>query len=384
MSWLDEMKTELDRLKAEGTYRRLREVDPLGGLRASVDGKDCVLFCTNNYLGLADHPEVLGRAQKALARYGAGAQASRLVSGHFPIHKQLEEKTAAFKGAESCLAFPTGFMANLAAVTTLVGEGDTVFCDRLNHASLVDACRASKAKFQVYAHLDLEDLARALDRAGTVGRRLIVTDALFSMDGDLVPLTKLMDLAERTGALVLVDDAHGTGVLGPKGQGAAHHFPVRKFPDAVVGTYSKALGSVGGFVAGPALLTETLVNRARTFIYTTGLAPASCGASLGALEVLEREPERVERLWDNARKVREGLRALGFEVPRGAGPILPVMVGDNDEAVRMSEKLLEQMVLVVAIRPPTVPKGTARLRVSVSSAHTDDDLQRLLDAFKRL
>jgi 8-amino-7-oxononanoate synthase len=353
-------------------------------MRASVGGKDCILFCTNNYLGLADHPTVLERSQRALIRYGASAQASRLISGHFPIHMQLEEITANFKGSEACLAFPTGYMANLAAVTGLVGEKDVVFCDRLNHASLIDACRQSKAKFQVYNHLDLEDLKKHLERAGKYRRKLVVTDALFSMDGDLVPLLKLTELAHEYDALVMVDDAHGTGVLGPGGGGITHHFPLKHFPAVVMGTYSKALGSMGGFICGPKLFIESLVNHARTFIYTTGLPPAVCGASLGALEVLQQEPQRVEKLWDNSKKVRDGLRKLGFDIPRGAGPIMPIIVGENEKALKMSEKLLEEGVLVVAIRPPTVPKGTARLRLSVSAAHTDADVEKLFNAFKKL
>jgi 8-amino-7-oxononanoate synthase len=378
------MHGELHELQDLGLRRRLNTVDFLGGMRASLDHRDVVLFCTNNYLGLADHPKVLERAQRALARFGAGAQASRLVSGHFPIHAQLEEITSLFKGVEACLAFPTGYMANLAAVSALVGEGDAVLCDRLNHASLIDACRVSKAKLFIYAHLDLEDLKKQLEKTGPFRRRLIVTDGLFSMDGDLVPLLKATNLARDYDALVLVDDAHGTGVLGPEGRGIAHHFPLKHPPQVVVGTYSKALGSLGGFVCGPRIFIEYLLNKARTFIYTTGLPPAVCGASLGALEVLQQEPQRVERLWDNAKKVRDGLRSLGYDIPRGAGPILPILVGDNEEAVKMSEKLQEEGVLVVAIRPPTVPKGTARLRLSVSAAHTDADLERLFHAFKKL
>jgi len=381
---MEELHEEIHFLEEQGLRRRLRVVDYLGGMRASVNHKDCVLFCTNNYLGLADHPKVLERSQKALLRFGAGAQASRLVSGHFPVHMQLEEITALFKGAETCLAFPTGYMANLAVISVMVGEGDVILCDRLNHASLIDACRMSKAKLLIYEHLNLEDLRKQLEKTGKYHRRLIVTDALFSMDGDLVPLLKVTNLAHEFDALVMVDDAHGTGVLGPGGQGITHHFPLKYFPTVVMGTYSKALGSMGGFVCGPKLFIEVLLNKARTFIYTTGLPPAVCGASLGALEVLQQEPQRVEKLWDNAKKIRDGLRLLGFDIPRGAGPIMPIIVGENDETVKMSEKLLEKGILVVAIRPPTVPKGTARLRLSVSAAHTDEDIEKLLDAFKKL
>jgi 8-amino-7-oxononanoate synthase len=384
VSWTDDIHEELHELDAQGLRRRLRTVDLLGGMKASVENKDCVLFCTNNYLGLADHPHVLEWSQKALFRYGAGAQASRLVSGHLPIHQQLEEKTAIFKGSEACLAFPTGYMANLAAVSALVDEKDVILCDRLNHASLIDACRMTKAKFMVYEHLSLDDLKKQLEKTVKYRRRLVVTDGLFSMDGDLVPLLKLMELAHEYDALVMVDDAHGTGVLGPTGQGIIHHFPLKHYPVVVVGTYSKALGSMGGFVCGSQLFIEYLLNKARTFIYTTGLAPAVCGASLGALEVMEQETSRVDKLWDNSKKIRNGLKALGFDIPRGAGPILPVMVGENEEALRMSQRLLEEGILIVAIRPPTVPKGTARLRLSVSAAHTDGDITKLLDAFKKL
>jgi len=274
-------------------------------MRASIDHKDCVLFCANNYLGLADHPKVLERSQRALIRYGASAQASRLVSGHFPIHMQLEEITALFKGAEACLAFPTGYMANLAAVTALVGEEDAVLCDRLNHASLIDACRMSKAKFLIYDHLDLDDLKKQLERAGKYRRRLIVTDALFSMDGDLVPLLKVTNMANEYDALVMVDDAHGTGVLGPGGQGITHHFPLKHFPAVVMGTYSKALGSMGGFVCGPKLFIETLLNRARPSYIQQGLRRLSaelpwehwrfCNRNLKGLRSFGTTPKRCAR-----------------------------------------------------------------------------------------
>ncbi len=384
MGLIDSLREKLDELERQGLRRRLREVDFLGGMRAVLQNRECVLFCTNNYLGLADHSHVLERSQQALLRFGAGAQASRLVSGHFPIHRQLEEKTAAFKGSKTCLAFPTGYMANLAAVSTLAGEGDAILCDRLNHASLIDACRMSKAKLLVYDHLNMDDLEKQLVRSEKYHTSLIVTDAFFSMDGDLAPLLKIIELAQDYEALVIVDDAHGTGVLGPGGRGITHHFPLKHFPDVVMGTYSKALGSLGGFLCGESEFIDYLLNKARSFIYTTGLPPAVCGASLGALEVLEKEPARVERLWENARKIREGLRSLGFDIPKGAGPVIPVLVGENEEAVKMSDKLLEEGILVVAIRPPTVPKGTARLRLSVSSEHSKTDIDQLFTAFKKL
>jgi 8-amino-7-oxononanoate synthase len=384
LDWMAELQQELADWEAQGLKRQLRTVDLLGGAKARVNGRDCVLFCANNYLGLSDHPRVLKMAHQALDRYGAGAQASRLVSGNFPIHDLLEEKTALFKGSESCLSFPTGYMANLAAISALVGDADAVLCDRLNHASLVDACRMSKAKLMVYEHLNLEDLKSCLERTRAYRRRLIVTDSLFSMDGDLAPLGNIMDLAAEFDALVLIDDAHGTGVLGVGGRGATHHFPLKTMPTIVMGTYSKALGSMGGFVCSSKLLTDLLLNKARTFVYTTGIPPSVCGAALGALEVLEEEPDRVEKLKKNARKIRDGLKGLGFEVPEGDTPIIPVKIGDNEKAVAMSAKLLEEGILVVAIRPPTVPKGTARLRLSVSSAHTEDQISGLLRAFQKL
>jgi 8-amino-7-oxononanoate synthase len=381
---IEDINEELQELDAQGLRRNLRTVEFKGAMKAVVEGRECVLFCTNNYLGLADHPKVLKRAKQALEKYGAGAQASRLVSGNFPIHEELEKKTAAFKGAEACLAFPTGYMANLAAVSALVGEGDAVLCDRLNHASLIDACRMSRAKFLVYGHCDMEDLKKLLERSSQYYRRLIVTDALFSMDGDLAPLPDILGLAESHNALVMVDDAHGTGVLGTGGRGIAHHFSLKQAPTVVMGTYSKALGSLGGFVCSSRLFVEYLVNTARTFLYTTGLSPAACGAAFGALEVLEEEPKRVEKLRENSREIRESLRALGFEIKSPGGPILPVMVGENEKAVQMSRKLLEEGILAVAIRPPTVPKGTARLRISVSAAHTQADIDKLLGAFKKI
>jgi len=380
----DEWGDALEGLKARGLYRRLRETAPLGGMKAAVDGACCVLFSTNNYLGLADHPETVASAVRALQAYGAGAQASRLVSGNFPIHRELEAATASFKGEEACLAFPSGYMANLAAVAALAGEGDAVLCDRLNHASLVDACRASGARLRVFRHRDVADLDRVLARCGPHPRKLVVTDAMFSMDGDLADLPGVMETAARHGARVLVDDAHGTGVLGAGGRGIAHHFKTPNRPDAVVGTYSKALGSVGGFVAGPQPLMEMLVNKARTFIYTTGLPPSACGASLGALAVLNREPGRVDRLWNLSRRLRASLSGAGYELVPGEGPILPVLVGDNEKCLAFSRQLLDKGYFVPAIRPPTVPKGTARLRISVSSSHTDEEVDGLAKAFASL
>jgi 8-amino-7-oxononanoate synthase len=384
MNWMDEITCELNQMEEKSLKRSLREVDYQGAHQALIHGKQCVLFCTNNYLGLSDHPEVQARSQQALQRYGTSAQASPLISGYFPIHRELSSATAKFKGAESCLIFPTGFMANLSAIASVIQEGDIILEDRLNHASLIDAAKLSKAKLNVYHHCDMNSLEKILKRCSQFKKRLIVTDALFSMDGDVAPLADILSLAQKYEAMTLVDDAHGTGILGPGGQGIVHHLKLNAFPTLLMGTYSKALASLGGFICASQTWIDYLVNRARPFIYTTGLPPAVCGASLGAIEVIQKEPERVQQLWKNAQTVRQALQAMGFKILPSEGPIIPIWVGKNEQALDQSTRLLEKGILVVPIRPPTVPSGTARLRISVSATHTPEQLEQLITAFKGL
>jgi len=376
---MSQWREELDALEAAGLRRRPVTVEGPQGPRVRVGGRDCLCFCSNNYLGLAGHPALVRAARAAAEAHGWGAGASRLISGTMSPHRELEEAVARFKRAEATLVFPTGYMANVGAIPALVGRGDDVFCDRLNHASVFDGCRLSGANLRVYPHQDAGELDRLLGRRARK-RALVVTDTVFSMDGDLAPLPDLVDVCERRGAVLMIDEAHATGVLGPTGRGAAEHFGVEGRVPVVMGTLSKAVGSLGGYVAGSRDLIELLVNRARSFIYTTALPPAVCAASLAGLRLIEDEPERREALWARARQLQEGLERLGFEVGGTETPITPLLVGEAAAAAGLSRALLDRGILAPAIRPPTVPDGTARLRLTPIATHTEADVAELLSA----
>jgi 8-amino-7-oxononanoate synthase len=365
----------LQEIDAAGLKRSLRSLTPLGPTRALYRGREVVLFCTNNYLGLTHHPRVVARAGEALATYGTGSGAARLVSGHTPLHQALEEAVARFKGCARALVFPAGYMANLAVIGTLAGRDDVIFCDRLCHASLLDGCLLSGAKLVRFRHNDPDSLRQLLARHPG-RRRFLVTEGVFSMDGDTAPLAELHALAEEFSLTLILDDAHATGVLGPEGRGAAAAYNIPAEHLVTTGTLSKALASLGGFVAGSGFLIEYLVNRARPFIFTTALPPASAAAALAALEVLESEPEILHRLWDNVARLQRELAARGLKVSRDS-PIMPLVLGSPDRALRAAERLLERGYYVPAIRPPAVPPGTARLRITVSAAHTAAEI----DAF---
>jgi 8-amino-7-oxononanoate synthase len=342
-------------------------------------GRWVVNFGANDYLGLAADPRVVDTARRAAERFGWGAGASPLVSGWTDEHEALADSLAAFERAETVVLFPTGYAANLGTIGALVGKGDAVYSDRLNHACLIDGARLSGASVRVYPHADADSLAVTLERdRGRFRRTLIATDGVFSMDGDLAPLERLADLAESFGAMLLVDEAHGTGVFGPDGRGAASARGVAERVAVRVGTLSKALGSLGGFVAGSQRLAGHLVNRARTQIYSTALPPAAAAAAREALAIAQAEPWRRERVFALAARLREALGAAGHTLGLSEGPILPVMVGDPGRAVTLSKTLEARGLYVPAIRPPTVPEGTSRLRVSLSAAHTDDDLDALI------
>lgn len=372
MKFLGDALQEID---AAGLKRSLRSLTPLGPTRALYRGREVVLFCTNNYLGLTHHPRVVARASEALATYGTGSGAARLVSGHTPLHQALEEAVARFKGCARALVFPAGYMANLAVIGTLAGRGDVIFCDRLCHASLLDGCLLSGAKLVRFQHNDPDSLRQLLARHPG-RRRFLVTEGVFSMDGDTAPLAELYALAGEFGLTLILDDAHATGVLGPEGRGAAAAYNIPAEHLVTTGTFSKALASLGGFVVGSGLLIEYLVNRARPFIFTTALPPASAAAALAALEVLESEPEILHRLWDNVARLHRELAARSLKVSRDS-PIMPLVLGSSDRALQAAERLLERGYYVPAIRPPAVPPGTARLRVTVSAAHTAAEI----DAF---
>jgi 8-amino-7-oxononanoate synthase len=343
-----------------------------------------VNFGSNNYLGLAEHPRVKAAAIRAIERDGVGAGASRLLTGDRAVHDALETALARLKGTEAALVFTTGYQANVGVISSLVRRGDLIFADRDCHASLIDGCRASGARFRVYRRDRLDHLRTLLARRPADGRALIVTDSIFSMEGDLAPLPDLATLAERHDALLLVDDAHATGVLGPRGTGSSEHWNLRDRPIIQMGTLSKALGALGGFVAGPRVLIDYVLNRARTFIYTTALPAGIAAAALEAVRVLDDEPDRRDRLWANTRQWHDGVRALGFDTLGSASPIIPLRIGPDALALRVATALAEDGVYAPAIRPPTVPAGTARLRTSVLATHTPDDLALALSAVERV
>ena len=378
------LKKEIADLKVSRLYRRPPVIEKLEGSRLALDGRPLSNFSSNDYLGLSRHPFVVRRSREALVRWGAGSGASRFLSGNLKIHAELESRLARFKSEESCRVFSSGYLANLGAVTALVGDKDLVIADRFDHASLIDAARLSKAKFWVYPHRDVDSLRNLLSQASGFRRRLVMTDGYFSMDGDVSPLDRILELCRRYDAFLMVDEAHSTGVFGPRGRGLTERFGIENEVDVVMGTLSKALGSVGGFVTGKKLLTEILTNRAKEFIYTTAPAPAASAAALAALGLVENKPAILKKLWANIRRIREGLSALGFDLMASEGPIVPVFVGESKKTLKIQTVLTKEGVFAPAIRPPTVPRGGDRIRLSVTAEHEDGDLENLLEAFKKV
>lgn len=374
------LNDELEILKAAGLYRNLRTIENISGVEITIEGKKYLNFCSNNYLGLAGHPQVIERAKKALDDFGFGAGASRLISGNTIIHKELERKIAKFKGREAAIVFPTGYMANLGVISSLVEENDTLIIDRLNHASIVDAGRLSKAKLQVYPHKDVKALEKILKQSEKYRKRLIVTDSVFSMDGDLAPLPEIVELSKKYQAITMIDEAHATGVLGETGKGAEEHFRIEGQVDIVMGTLSKALGSLGGFIAGSSALIDYLRNKARSFIYTTALPASACAASLAALEIIEAQPELIRKLRINSRFLRGKLSTAGSEET----PIIPIMIGNLEKTMKLSQQLFGKGIFLLGIRPPTVPKNKCRLRITITSLHEKEHLDFLLDNLGRI
>jgi glycine C-acetyltransferase/8-amino-7-oxononanoate synthase len=371
MSDIAERLTELEEL---GLYRRLRMVCGPQGPRVILDGRPVLLLCSNNYLGLADHPRVREAAAEAAMRWGVGAGASRLVSGSMTVHRRLEEALAAFEGTESALLFGSGYLANIGVVSSLAGRGEVVYSDALNHASIVDGCRLARAETFVYDHCDVDHLAWGLRQAEGRGA-LIVTDGVFSMDGDVAPLAEIVALARRYDARVVVDEAHGTGAVGPGGRGAVAEAGLDGEVDVVVGTLGKALGSYGAYVACDAEMARYLVNTARPLIFSTALPPPAAAGALAALELLVEQPRRVDKLQWNAEALRSELAREGFEVTGSQTQIVPLIVGDAHLAMQVCEAALERGVFAQAIRPPTVPEGTSRLRLAVMASHTRTELR---------
>jgi 8-amino-7-oxononanoate synthase len=377
-----DLEADLANIRSRGLFRRLRTVDGPEAAEVLIDGRPAILLCSNNYLGLADHPEVIHAARDAAARFGAGSGSSRLISGNLRLHGELEAEIAAWKHAERAIVFSSGYHANLGILQALVGHGDLVLSDELNHASLIDGCRLSRAEVRVYRHGDLDALETALRSAPAARRKLVVTDSVFSMDGDRAPLAGICDLAERYGAAVMVDEAHAAGVLGPGGAGLVEELRLGERVLVQMGTLGKALGSFGAYAAGPSSLVELLLNRARTFIFTTALPPPAVAAARAALAIVHREPERRERLSANARALHAGLGRAGYRLGALESPILPVIIGGAEQTMALCERLLERGVFAQGIRPPTVPEGTSRLRVTLMATHTDDHIERALAAFR--
>ena len=375
------IQDELQALKSASLYRLLRSVAGDQGPTVMIDGRELLNFSSNNYLGLANHPALAKAAIDAIGRYGCGSGASRLISGNMTLHEELEIKLAQLKGTETALVFNSGFQANTGIIPTLVRDGDVVFSDALNHASIIDGCRLARAKVVVYRHCDVDQLERGLKDAPRSSRKLIVTESLFSMDGDEAPLKKIVELSEEYDAMTMVDEAHATGVYDPDGAGLVARLGLGERVLVQMGTLGKALGGFGAYVAGSAALRELLINRCRSFIFTTSLPPAVMAMAIAAVDLIRREPERRRVLRDNCARVRDGLARLGYFLGDSRSQILPLMIGDANECMRLSDRLLDRGVFAQGIRPPTVPPGTSRLRITLMATHTSDQIDRALEVF---
>ena len=382
------MKTFLEEtlalLETKNLRRRLRLPDSWPRPRIVFEGKEVLNFCSNDYLGLADDERLCQAAREAMKIQGFGAGASRLICGHMKAHAELERKIAEFKGTESALTFSTGYMANVGIISSLFGRGDIIFSDKLNHASIIDGIILSQAEFKRYPHRDMDALEGMLKSATGFKKRLIVTDSVFSMDGDLAPLERIVELAQKYDCVVMIDEAHALGVMGQKGKGLAEHFHLEDKIDIQMGTLSKAVGAFGAYCCGSQELIDVLVNKARSFIYTTALPPAVAAAAKMGLEIIESQPQLRQRLWENTFFVHERLKELGFRTLNSQTPIIPLLTGDSDLALEFSQKLFAAGILISAIRPPTVPQNTARLRLTVMATHQRKDLEYLLEKLEEV
>lgn len=380
----DFIEKKLKELKDKGLYRSLNLVDSPQKPRIKINGKEYILLCSNNYLGLANHPKIKEAAIKAIKKYGVGAGGARLVSGNMKPHRELEERIAKFKKTESSLVFNSGYHANLGIISALVGRGDFVFSDKLNHASIVDGCLLSSAEFKRYPHKDisvLEDLLKKHSRLTTRNSRLIITDGVFSMDGDIAPLKEILELSKKYNAMLMIDDAHATGVLGKNGRGTLEHLGIKNQDIIQMGTLGKAIGTFGAYAAGSKKLIDYLINKARPFIYTTALPPAICEASIAAIDIIEKQPQIRKDLWDRVKFFRKGLEDAGIETS-GETQIIPIIIGNAKKAVKISKKLFGKGIFVQAIRPPAVPEDTSRLRITLMANHSWDDLKYALGAIE--
>ncbi len=379
---MDFIKEELGEIKERGLYRSLRLIEGEQGPEVSSDGKRVVMLCSNNYLGLANHPRLKEAAIEAVKKYGCGSGASRLISGNMELHQELERRIAGFKHTEAALVFSSGYLCNIGVIDSLVGEGDVILSDELNHASIVDGSRLSRARVRVYPHKDLNVLEEELRRLKGCRRRLIVTDGVFSMDGDLAPLPGIVELAKKYKAITMVDEAHDTGVMGGNGRGCVEHFGLEGQIDVQMGTLGKALGSFGAYIAGGKELIDFLINRARSFIFTTALPPPVCAAAVAAIEIITQDHSLRNRLWENAKFLREGLSRMGLSVGNSETPIIPIIIGESSTTMKACEILLQYGVYAQGIRPPTVPEGSSRIRTTVMATHNREHLTRALEAFR--
>ena len=377
---------EIEELKEQGLYIYIRTLEGPQGAWLTIGGKKVLNMCSNNYLGFANEPRLKEAAKKAIDEWGVGPGAVRTIAGTLKIHEELEKALAEFKKVEAVLFLQTGFIANQAVIPAIVGAGDAIFSDELNHASIIDGVRLSKADRYIWKHRDTKDLEEKLKEATEKGvrRKLIITDGVFSMDGDLAPLPKIVELAEKYNAMVMVDDAHGEGVLGDSGRGIVDHFGLHGKVDIEIGTLSKAFGVVGGYVAGKKELIDYLKQKARPFLFSTPLSPADTAASLEAVKILMESGDRVKKLWDNAKYFKENMKKLGFDLGVSETPITPVMLYDAKVATEFSKRLLENGVFAQAIGYPTVPKGKARIRVMISAVHTKEDLDFAMEKFEKV
>jgi glycine C-acetyltransferase len=378
----DWIAQELESLKAQGLYNRIRTIGSPQGAWLVVDGKKVLNFCSNNYLGLANHPKLVAAVKKAVDELGVGPAAVRTIAGTMTLHLELEKRLAAFKGVEAAITFQSGFTANLATIPALVGKEDVIFSDRLNHASIIDGCRLSGGEIIPYEHCDVASLETVIkDNLSQFRRAMVITDGVFSMDGDVAPLDKIYEVAKKYDLLLMVDDAHGEGVLGKGGRGIVDHFGLHGKVDVEIGTMSKAFGVVGGVVAGTPVIVEWLRLRGRPFLFSSAVTVPDAAACIAALDILEESTELVDRLWENAKYFKTEMKKLGFDTGLSTTPITPVMLGEAPLAQQFSRDLFEAGVFAMALGYPTVPQGKARIRVMISAAHSKGDLDKGLEAF---
>jgi glycine C-acetyltransferase len=378
------IEEELERLKNEGLYVNIRVIESEVSSWFIVDGKKCLNLTSNNYLGFASDKRIVEKVIEYVKKYGIGPAAVRTISGTMSIHIELEKKLSKFKQVEDVILLQSGFMANLSVIPSIVSNEDVIFSDELNHASIIDGCRLSRAEIVRYKHLDMNDLEDKLKQYSNKRRKLIVSDGVFSMDGDIAPLNELIEIANKYDAILMIDDAHGEGVLGRNGRGIVDHFNAHNKVDIEVGTLSKAFGVIGGFVAGSQRLIEYLKQKARPFLFSSALTVADVAANLAALEIMESSDELVKKLWENKNYFQENLKKMGFNLGTTKTPITPIIVGDEKKAQQFSKELFENNIFVQAIVYPTVPKGTARLRVMISAIHKKEDLDFALEVFEKI